>query len=232
MSIEYVRIQAMEIYHTLSRGVEKRNIFLNNRDYLRFIHNLLEFNDINWSTNSAYFFNNSIDIASRYEEKKRIPLVKLHAFCLMPNHYHLMLSPLVEKGISRFMKKINMGYAKYFNQKNKRKGALFESRYKSVPVKNESHFTYLPFYIHLNPLDLYAPGWRNRKISNYKNAFNFLENYKWSSFPDYIDKTNFPLVTSRKFLHKCFGQPTEHKQNLLQWLREIDLSEIEKILLE
>lgn len=124
------------------------------------------------------------DIASRANDGKehRELLVNIHAFCLMPNHYHLLLTERIDGGISKFMKKVNMGYAKYFNQKYERKGALFEGRYKSILVKNDAHFIYLPYYIHLNPLDLIMPGWRKNKIYDYKKAIQFLENYRWSSF--------------------------------------------------
>lgn len=101
----------------------------------------------------------------------------------MPNHYHLLLRPKFDDSLTKFMKKLNIGYAKYFNEKYKRSGALFEGRYKSVLVVDKSHFIHLPYYIHLNPLDLKFPEWRNREIKNYKEAMKFLENYRWSSFP-------------------------------------------------
>jgi putative transposase len=93
----------MNIYHILSRGVDKRKIFLNDRDYFRFIHNLFEFN--NSESVSASFrrgFNQSHDIARRdigERRTKRKLLVDIHAFCLMPNHYHLLLSPRVKYGL-------------------------------------------------------------------------------------------------------------------------------------
>ena len=165
----------MDIYHVLSRGVDKRKIFLEDKDYFRFIHNLFEFNNIeNTATISHRNFKKWDDIASRpisrKERKPRKLLVDVHAFCLMPNHYHLLLSSKVKDGIPRFMKKLNIGYAKYFNIKNDRRGALFEARYKSILVENEDHFMYLPHYIHLNPLDMYMPEWRDRKLRNYGDA--------------------------------------------------------------
>ena len=144
-------------------------------------------------------------------KKKRKLLVDIHCFCLMGNHYHLLLSPRVENGISRFMKKLNMGYAKYFNQKYKRKGALFEGRYKSVAINTESHFIHIPYYIHLNPLDFVSPDWRNRTIKNSKAAIEFLENYRWSSFLDYLGRKNFPSITNRSFLLKFFKGTGNHR---------------------
>ena len=110
-------INCMEFYHVLNRGVEKRNIVLDEKDQLRFLHDLYVFNDANATLNYI--------LTKRHTEKqKRVLLVHLHAFCLMPNHYHLLLSPVRENGIPLFMKKLNMGYAKYFNEKYSRDGAL------------------------------------------------------------------------------------------------------------
>ena len=110
----------MELFHVLNRGVDKRKIFLDNQDHFRFIHNLYEFNDEDRVEASSYYFNQSFDIGCRkIERRQRKLLVEVHAFCLMPNHYHLLLSSRVDSGIPKFMKKINMGYSKYFNLKNK-----------------------------------------------------------------------------------------------------------------
>lgn len=232
-----------EIFHTLNRGVDKRKIFIDNQDYLRFIHDLFEFNDQNITTNVLYRFRNSMDIASPYikttknigrksERNPRKLLVDIYAFCLMPNHYHLLLSPRTEGAITKFMKKINIGYAKYFNQKYERKGTLFEGRYKSVNIKDESHFVHIPYYIHLNPLDLAAPEWRERKLKNYKEATRFLEKYRWSSHLDYLGKKNFPSVTNRELLMKFFGGPKEYEKSIKQWLKDIELDDIRDIVLE
>lgn len=224
----------LEIVHTLNRGVDKRKIFLDNQDHFRFVHDLFEFNDQNQVNTTFYTFKKSNDIACRNieERKPRKLLVDIHAFCLMPNHYHLMLTPRVEQGISRFMKKLNMGYAKYFNKKYKRSGALFEGRFKSVAIKNERHFIHLPFYIHFNPLDLVTPEWRSRKMRDYKKAIAFLENYRWSSFPDYVGKKNFPSITSREFLFKFFGGPEQYKNQTIRWLKDLNLQGIQDITLE
>jgi len=226
---------AMGIFHVLNRGVDKRKIFLDKQDYFRFIHDLFEFNDQDRINTTFYAFKKFNDIASRKikkERKLRKILVDIYAFCLMPNHYHLLLKPRVEKGISKFIKKLDMGYAKYFNQKYHRTGALFEGRYKAVLVEGDSHFIHLPYYIHLNPLDLKFPEWRNKEIKNYKEAMKFLENYRWSSFSDYIDKKNFPSVTSRQFLLEFFGGPEQYKKDTLKWFKEIDLKEIKDLILE
>ncbi|OGN30617.1 MAG: hypothetical protein A3I92_02345 [Candidatus Yanofskybacteria bacterium RIFCSPLOWO2_02_FULL_43_10b] len=222
----------MDFFHTLNRGVDKRNIFLDDKDRFRFVHDLYEFNDQNRVFDVGYRANKSLDIASQDMKKKRKLLVDIHCFCLMGNHYHLLLSPRVENGISRFMKKLNMGYAKYFNQKYKRKGALFEGRYKSVAINTESHFIHIPYYIHLNPLDFVSPDWRNRTIKNSKAAIEFLENYRWSSFLDYLGRKNFPSITNRSFLLKFFKGTGNHRVEVLNWIKGMDFNSIKNLALE
>lgn len=232
------------LYHVLNRGVDKRKIFLDKADYLRFIHDLFEFNDESPAFNIGYFLGSTtrkkiqqqplFNVRRQYLEsrKPRKLLVEVLAFCLMPNHYHLLLTSKRKDGISEFMKKLNGGYSRYFNRRFKRSGALFQGKYKSVLVKDESHFIHLPYYIHLNPLDLFAPEWRERKIKNHKKAMEFLESYRWSSYLDYIGKKNFPSVTHREFLSQFFGGPSQYKKDTIRWLRQLDFEDIKTLSLE
>lgn len=217
------------VCHVMNRGVDKRNIFIQERDYFRFIHDLYTFNDTAPADNLTYLFGKSMDIARPYEREL---LVEILAFCLMPNHYHLLLKPLFDDGVALFMKKLNMGYAKYFNEKYKRSGALFEGRYRLVTVAEDPHFIHLPYYIHLNPLDLMAPEWRKRQLRSPEKALKFLDTYRWSSHLDYSGKKNFPLVTQRNFLTECFGDPTRYRSNLEEWLRDMRVNDISHLTLE
>jgi len=224
-----------EIYHALSRGVDKRKIFMDDHDYLRFVHDLFEFNDEEKVRDNSYYFNirdvrhHEIRVGGgrkREQRESRKLLVNIYAFCLMPNHYHLLLSPLAENGIPLFMKKLNGGYVKYFNTKHKRKGTLFERRYKSVLIDNEAHFIHMPYYIHLNPLDLISAEWRERRIKNLSKAMNFLNSYRWSSHLDYTGQKNFPSVTQRNFLLEIFDGENGYKEKIKEWLNEISVKEI------
>jgi putative transposase len=229
------RIIVGNIYHVVSRGVDRRKIFLDNKDYFRFIHDLFEFNDQNPLPNTTKTFRKQISSRLFLQNKKKTPrklLVEILAFCLMPNHYHLLLRPLVEDGLVKFMKRLNMGFAHYFNHKYERTGALFEGRYKSVSITNESHFIYVPYYIHCNPLDLCEPEWREREIKHFREAYRFLEKYRWSSHLDYIGKENFPSVTQRKFLLEIFGGPEKYRSGMLHWLKDMDINEINNLTLD
>jgi len=222
----------MEFFHTLNRGVDKRKIFMDDQDRHRFIHDLFEFNDQNKPIRNHKRRVKLCDLRSRTVEKRpRKLLVALHAFCLMDNHYHLLLSPLVEGGVVKFMRKLNIGYAKYFNEKYERKGALFEGRYKSVPVTTDAHFIHLPYYIHFNPLDFNFPEWRKGKLSDYTKAIKFLESYKWSSHLDYLGKKNLPSITQRDELFKFFNESGGYEKNIFGWLQDLDTQNNEELFL-
>jgi len=118
------------------------------------------------------------------------------------------------------MHKIGTGYTMYFNQKYKRVGGLFQGRFKAVLVKRDAYFIHLPYYIHLNPLDIIYRGSTSIDSINYKNVIKSLINYRWSSLPDYIGKKNFPSVTSRNFLLRVVGGEKEYKKQIKNWLKE------------
>lgn len=197
----------MDFYHVLNRGVDKRKVFLDDRDHVRFLHDLYAFNDVEPShAMNGYHFRKNLHVGhANFEKGPRELLVNIHCFALMPNHYHLLLSPLVENGIALFMKKLNAGYTKYFNNRYKRSGALWQGGYKSVSIVEDSHFLFIPYYIHFNPLDLSVPEWREGKIKDPTKALAYLEKYRWSSHLDYLGKTNFPSITQRNFLLEIFG---------------------------
>ncbi|MBI5420924.1 MAG: transposase [Parcubacteria group bacterium] len=147
-----------EIYHIYNRGVEKRDVFMEDKDYFRFIHDLFEFNDTEVSFNLTFYFNSKTMYSEpQYLKDKKNPrklLVEILAFCLMPNHFHLLLKQKKENGIVRFMQKLGTGYTKYFNEKNNRVGPLFQGAFRALLIKTDAHMLHLPFYIHANPLTL------------------------------------------------------------------------------
>src|SRR3990167_9691507 len=168
----------MELFHVLNRGVEKRNIFLDDKDRFRFVHGLLLFNTTRPANNTTYLIENN-DIVSRYADR----VVDIHGWCLMKNHYHLLLSERVEGGISIFLRKLNVGYANYFNERYKRSGTLFQGRTKKKHIDSDAYFLHILNYIHFNPLDYLrsARRWREREIISEKSALEYLRKYRWSS---------------------------------------------------
>lgn len=201
----------MDFYHVMNRGVDKRTIFTNDHDFLRFVHDLWEFNDVKPTLNVGHNFARSPGKghqATKAAPRERKRIVDIHAWVLMKNHYHLLLTERVDGGITKFLRKLNVGYAKYFNEKYDRVGTLFQGRTKKVHVKTEPHFLYIVNYIHFNPLDYLngAREWREKHVESAPRAVEYLEKYRWSSFPDYLGKPNFPsIITTDTFAH-AFGK--------------------------
>lgn len=209
-----------EVYHIYNRGVEKRKIFLDNQDHFRFIHDLYRFNDRNPTT--------SFSIEAGFPKgKKREILVKILAYCLMPNHFHLMLRQVEENGITEFMRKIGTGYTNYFNKKNKRVGSLFQGKYKMTHIQKESHYIYLPYYIHFNPLKSIGFNWKENAIKDYEKSIRFLEKYKWSSFQDYIEIRNSPSIVQTEFITEFFGGSKNYRNSIKTWLKKSPEDHIE-----
>ena len=223
----------MELYHVLNRGIDGRNLFLDSGDYVRFIHNLYEFNDTAPALGLSRRNMPDADVGHRksYIRKR---LVKIHGWCLMKDHYHLLISELSEGGLVKFMMKVNIGYAKYYNERYGRRGHLFQSKTKKILIESEAHFLYILHYIHLNPLD-YLKGttkWRERDKSTIKNAreaLEYLNRYRWSSYMDYCDKKNFPSILTRDLFENVFDN---YRDALKDYLKDVEKLSITDFVLE
>ena len=200
----------MQLYHVLNRGVDGRSLFTDDHDRLRFVHDLYEFNDAAPILNVRYRLKNKGLVNPYMPARERQLLVDIHGWVLMKNHYHLLLSERVENGISSFLRKLNTGYANYFNERNKRQGALFQGRTKKILIAHDAHLLYILHYIHLNPLDYLedARQWRLRskgKIASATRALEHLTSYRWSSYPDYAGQKNFPSLLTTSFFKEALG---------------------------
>lgn len=217
-------------YHVYNRGVDKREIFQDQEDYLRFIHDLYEFNDEHPALPYKWLKKKREEFGLQPD---RTPIVNILCFCLMPNHFHLLIQPLKESGMTQFMRKLGTGYTMYFNTKYKRSGVLFQGKFKSILIKNERYFLHLTRYIHLNPLDLFQPNWREKGIKDLNKAKAFLQKYRWSSFMDYIGKKNFPSVISQNLIHSLYPDKDKYKykQFVLDYVKT-DLESIRDLILE
>lgn len=204
-----------EVYHILNRGVAQTPIFLSSREYSRFL-SLIEF----------YRYAHPLLSFSRYnrlsqEERRKLRedikrknslLVEIFAYCLMPNHFHLLLKQLRDKGISIMLSRLQNGYAKYFNLTHQRQGPLFQSMFKAVRVETDEQLLHLSRYIHLNPSSSYLV-----KIKN-------LSSYSWSSFPKYLGKRHFAFINAETILGMINGKGKYKKFvfNQAEYQRELN----------
>ncbi len=222
----------MDFIHALNRGVDGRDIFQDRQDYARFVHDMYEFNDASPAVHLER--RRQLSHSPSSDLRSRTLLVDIHGWCLMKNHYHLLLSEKVDGGITLFLRKLNVGYAKYFNERYKRIGTLFQGRTKKISIEHDAHLLYILQYIHLNPLD-YLPGakeWRIRSRGTFRNtkrALKYLKTYRWSSYLDYCGEKNFPSLLTTNF----FNDPSEQYEGLIRdYLKGAEGSPQQPLILE
>lgn len=167
-------------YHIFNRGNNKQPIFLSKRDYQRAYEIIKFYSFANLKIRFSKFIllsraeRNKIWDSLIREDKK---LVEFVAFSFMPNHFHFLIKQNTDYGISKFMGLFQNSYTKYFNTKYKRIGPILQGQFKSIRIEDENQLLHLSRYIHLNPYTSFLV----KKIAD-------LKNYKWSSFPEYLNK--------------------------------------------
>ena len=155
MTTRKVPFENGEFYHVYNRGVDKRVVFENLSDSRRFLRSMVAFND-EYPAGSLLLHDRfrsnsgSTAIIRKTEEKTGKPLVNIVAYCLNPNHFHLLLEQVSDGGVSEFMKRVSGGYTWYFNNKYGRTGSLFQGRFKSVHVESNEYLLHVSVYINLN----------------------------------------------------------------------------------
>lgn len=210
-------------YHIWNRGVDKRKIFLDTFDYLRFVYMLYYLNNKNFSPDHFNYRQDPRSLASGSGGKNnREPFVEIVAWTLMPNHFHLILEQLTENGISLFMHKIGTSYTKYFNIKNERTGRLFEGFFKAKHIDKDTYLTHCIRYLHLNPVELIEADWKEKGVKNFKKVQNFLEHYRWSNLSNYLEdrKDKFDFVSNPNIILESFdNDKKQYRDFLYDWLR-------------
>lgn len=177
-----------EYYHLYNRGIDKRIIFKSKNDYERFSMLLYVAN----TEDTLKLDNLLYGSHKKYEEififdRGKI-LVSIGAWCLMSNHFHILVKQEVEGGITKFMRKLGVGYSMFFNNKYQRQGALFGGPFKSKLIDGDDvYLKYLFAYIHLNPLEIEFPNWEAQiKNKDIKGMEKLLASYQYSSHQEYL----------------------------------------------
>lgn len=213
-----IQLATGNYYHIYNRGVDKRNIFTDEEDFERFRRGLFLFNDANYSNPGFVpYFNETL--LSSYEAlpDDRDHLVNILAFCLLPNHFHLFIRQNQDGGIAKFLHKLGMGYAKFFNKKYGRSGRLYESTYKAVSVGDDAYFMHLPRYIHLNVADHHCHEWREGRVLRWEMVKNALDLYPWSSHSVYVGVSQkLPIIEESEVKH-IFRKPDDYLNSLKEW---------------
>lgn len=205
-------------FHIYNRGIEKRKIFLEYNDYQRFLILLYLCNNID-PVDIRDLFNKGLTFGEIFSIERKNILVDIGAYCLMPNHIHLLLKAKNENGIPLFMQKLFTGYTMYFNKKNKRTGRLFESTFKSNLIDTDEYLKYLFAYIHLNPIKLIEPEWKEAGIKNFNKSKDFLNDYLWSSFSQYTNLVKDKSILNKQEFPEYFEDYKEFNDFIEDWLK-------------
>ena len=223
-----------EYYHVYSRGVERRNIFRDDLDRSRFLLLMylcntsenIQFSKLSLEIRREKERNKSKpskdDFLKLYERPKKDQIVSVIAYCLMPNHFHIVLKENTEGGISVFMQKLLTAYSMHFNKKYKRSGSLFVNPFKAKHIDTDNYFSYLVGYIHLNPVKIIDPTWKDKGLADLKKAKEFLLKYTHSSLNDYLSNfsKNRPeyLILDKKSIPNYLTGAKEVEDFLDHWL--------------
>ena len=205
-----------EYYHCYCRGTEKRKVFLSKTDYQRFIHLLFVCNSkkiIHLSDHKKKSF------AEIFEIEREETLVEIGAYCLMPNHFHILLKEREDGNISLFMQKLMTAYTMYFNKKYERTGSLFESKFRAQHANENIYLKYLFSYIHLNPVKLIQKDWKENGIKNKNQTKKFLSQYEYSSYLDYMEeKRAQEIILNKKAFPEYFSNKKEFEEEIFDWI--------------
>jgi len=205
-----------EIYHIFNRSVAQQPIFTNLYDKNHFL-NLIEYYRFE-NTNLRYSFFTRL---AKEEKQTRLDWLYQHSkinvdifsLSLMPNHFHLLVQQISDRGIFNYMSRLQDSYAKYINKKTNRSGSLFLSPFKAVRIENENQLLHVARYIHLNPLTSYV-------IKEEKNLLN----YPWNSYLDYLNNKPRPFIDISKI--KSFFKNNEQFRSFtmdqLDYQRQLD----------
>lgn len=195
-----------EFYHLYNRGTDKRTIFQDKKDYDHFLFLM-------------YICNTTKHIDLRAIDKdfdRGEILVDIGAYCLMPNHFHILAHEKIDNGISKYMLKLQTAYSMYFNKKYKRSGSLYEGSFKSIHIDSDHYLKYIYSYIHLNPAKLIDKNWKENKNRKTTRLLNYVFSYLYSSIKEYKE-SKFKILNTKPF-PLYFKNIQGHKKEIFNWL--------------
>jgi len=201
------RISIGEYYHVYNRGIKKNLLFHDERDYLRFLFLLLYFqSDSKFYNIGRYVSNHSKKLLFGVSSESIKSIIKkrsveLVSFCIMPNHFHVIVKEHKENGIALYMHRVIGGYARYYNLRYKTSGHLFQGAYKAVHIEDNTQLLYLSAYIHRNP----------RTLKEWHRAE---DKYPWSSYQAYVTYNIFEELLVQNIILGQFKDTKDYERFL------------------
>ena len=183
MAYRQVEVAADEWDHCFTRSIDKQTVFKDTSDYQRFLQTLYLCNGNRALLRGALRWPSHEHLLSLPRGE---PLVAIGAYCLMPNHFHLLLRQVAAKGISMFMQKLGTSFSMYHNAKYEHIGNVFIKPFRAKHVGKDDYFQHVTQYIHLNPAELFEPQWKEGVVRNMNALTRRLGDYPYSSLVDYL----------------------------------------------
>ncbi len=211
-----------EYYHVFNRGVEKRHIFTSLHEYTRALDTIRYYRFFDLPLKYSKYISLEIEKRKSYIQSlnKLDPQIEVVAYCLMPNHFHMLLKQIKERGIISFVSKFSNSYTKYFNTKHERVGPLLQGVFKAVHIDDDEQLLHVSRYIHLNPVLAFL-------ISKEE-----LPHYIWSSFPQYSG-TNKDNLTAESEVLSFFKTRAAYEEFVLdQADYSLSLKKIEHLMID
>ena len=184
-----------QFYHIYNRGVEKRRIFENRRTHSRFLQAIRYYQLEGPKPKFSNFIKYKL-----FEPNPNKKIVDIISYCLMSNHFHLLIKQLRDGGISEFISKLTNSYTKYFNTKFNRVGPLLQGQFKAVLIESDEQLIHVSRYIHLNPIAAFL--------------VNDLSKFEWSSYKEYTDNVINGICNKEEIL-SFFKSPQDYKKFVL-----------------
>ncbi len=202
-----------QIYHVFNRGVAKMPIFMDKRDYNRFLETIYYYQ---FQGPKPQF--SQLKRFKDFDFEKNKKIVEVLCYCLMPNHYHFLIRQLENNGISEFISKLSNSYTKYFNTRHTRVGPLLQGQFKTVRIESDEQLSHVSRYIHLNPIASFLT--------------KDLKEYHWSSYPAYVGLQADRICTN-EFILAMFKTKQKYEQFVLDQVEySQSLERIKHLLIE
>lgn len=176
MPIRQTPLVTGEYYHIFNRGINRQPTFIVSRDFERALETLHYYRYSSPPIRFSHYMGKPA--GDRVKLSRQFIQLPLHAiviaYCLMPNHFHLVVKQERDNGLARYLANFQNSYTKFFNAKHKRSGALFDRQFKAVRIESEAQLLHVTRYVHLNP------------YSSHLITFEDIPTYPYSSLPEYL----------------------------------------------
>lgn len=224
MPVRQIPLVNDEVYHICNRGIDRRPTFTAIKDYRRVLFVLKYYQYLNPPVRLSRLLSLQKEQQKEilnYLEKENDKLIDIICYCFMPNHYHILVKQLSDKGISTFISKFQNSYTKYFNIVHKKEGPLFLDQFKAVRIESDEQLVHVSRYIHINPFTSFVV-----------KDIDSLCVYQWSSLNEYLD-INIPSVCRKDLVMSLFKNIKDYKNFIIdQTGYQRELAKIEHLTLE